>query len=94
MSTISSNDLQQSIQQLSGWGVRPNAIAKDYHFADFKAAMAFVNRVADLAEAANHHPDISISWNRVTLTLSSHAAGGVTDRDLSLARDIEAVVAG
>lgn len=56
---------------------------------DFAAAMAFVNRVAELAEEADHHPDISVSWNTVVLTLSTHSAGGITQLDLDLAGRID-----
>ena len=56
---------------------------------DFAEAMAFVNRVADVAEAANHHPDIAISWNTVTLTLWTHTAGAITDADRALAEQIK-----
>ena len=59
---------------------------------DFAEAMAFVNRVADVAEAANHHPDIAISWNQVTLTLWSHSAGGITDADRDLAAQLDRLV--
>ncbi len=58
---------------------------------DFAAAMVFVNQVAELAEARNHHPDIAISWNKVTLTLSTHYAGGLTQLDLDLAAAIDAL---
>ena len=58
---------------------------------DFAEAMVFVNRVAELAESRNHHPDIAISWNKVTLTLSTHDAGGLTQLDLDLAAAIDAL---
>jgi 4a-hydroxytetrahydrobiopterin dehydratase len=58
---------------------------------NFVEAMAFVNRVAELAESRNHHPDIAISWNKVTLTLSTHDAGGLTQLDLDLAAAIDAM---
>jgi 4a-hydroxytetrahydrobiopterin dehydratase len=58
---------------------------------DFAGALAFVNAVGELAEARNHHPDIAISWNKVTLTLSTHSAGGLTQADLDLAAAIDAI---
>ncbi|MEK6911602.1 MAG: 4a-hydroxytetrahydrobiopterin dehydratase, partial [Candidatus Thermoplasmatota archaeon] len=58
---------------------------------DFKEAMAFLNRVAELAETANHHPDIWNSWNRVKLSLTTHDAGGLTERDFKLAKKIDAL---
>ena len=66
-------------------------IQRDYKFPDFVAAMAFVNRIAEAAEKANHHPDIAIHYNQVTLTLWSHDSGGVTKRDLKMAATISAV---
>jgi 4a-hydroxytetrahydrobiopterin dehydratase len=68
----------------------PASIARDLRFEDFAAAIAFVNRVADAAEAANHHPDIFVhDWNQVRLTLSTHSDGGVTEKDLALAAQID-----
>jgi 4a-hydroxytetrahydrobiopterin dehydratase len=66
---------------------------RDWKLADFAAAIAFVNRVAELAERANHHPDILLhGWNRVRLTLSTHSQGGVTDADIALADEIDLLV--
>lgn len=75
---------------LKGWELKGDAIQRRYTFASFKESMAFVNRVAELAERADHHPDILIEYNKVTLTLSSHDAGGLTERDFALARSIDA----
>ena len=72
-----------------GWELKAAEIAKLYKFKDFKEAMGFVNRVADLAEEADHHPDILIRYNKVTLTLSTHSAGGLTEKDFQLARKID-----
>jgi 4a-hydroxytetrahydrobiopterin dehydratase len=71
------------------WSREGNAIVKTSVHQDFAAALAWVNRVGDLAEARNHHPDIAISWNKVTLTLSTHSAGGLTQADLDLAAQID-----
>jgi len=71
------------------WERQGDALVKTLKLADFKAALAFVNRVGDLAEERNHHPDIAISWNRVTLTLFTHDVGGLTRRDLDLAAEID-----
>ena len=74
----------------SDWVREGNAIVRDWRFPDFAAAMAFVNRVAEAAEAANHHPDILVhGWNRVRLTLSTHSAGGLTGADVEMARTID-----
>jgi len=69
----------------SGWKEVDSALEREFSFADFRAAIAFVTSVADLAEAENHHPDIDIRFTRVTLRWSTHSAGGVTERDRELA---------
>ena len=71
-----------------GWTRDGEAIQRTWRFADFKAAMIFVNGVAALAEKANHHPDVAIHYNEVTLRLWSHDDGGLTGRDFDLARRI------
>jgi 4a-hydroxytetrahydrobiopterin dehydratase len=69
------------------------AIAATFKFADFKAALSFVNQVGDEAEGLNHHPDVDIRWNKVILTLSTHSEGGLTERDFKLAPRISAKAA-
>jgi len=68
-----------------GWSEVDSALEREFRFADFRAAMDFVNRVAEVAEAENHHPDIAIRYNHVTLRWWTHTAGGITDRDRELA---------
>jgi 4a-hydroxytetrahydrobiopterin dehydratase len=68
-----------------GWSEVDNALERTFELADFAEALAFVNRVGELAEAENHHPDIAIHYNRVTLRWWTHTAGGITDRDVGLA---------
>ncbi|HET9076785.1 MAG TPA: 4a-hydroxytetrahydrobiopterin dehydratase [Acidimicrobiales bacterium] len=77
-----------------GWTRQGDRLEKELTFADFRAAMAFVNRLADLAESRNHHPDIAISWNRVSLRLTTHDRGGLTGLDFDLARAVDALDAG
>jgi 4a-hydroxytetrahydrobiopterin dehydratase len=79
------------LQQLCGWKLVENEIQKTFEHKDFVQAMGFVNSVAILAERHDHHPDIDIRWNKVTLTLSTHSAGGLTEKDFSLAKEIENV---
>ena len=75
---------------MSDWREENGELVRELKFDDFAAAMAFVNRVADAAEAANHHPDILVhGWNRVRLTLSTHSAGEITDADHRLAATID-----
>ena len=85
------DDLQiaEKLKTLPGWELKDGAIVKLYKFKDFLESMAFANRVAQLAEAQDHHPDILIRWNKVTLTLVTHSAGGLTDKDFALARAID-----
>jgi 4a-hydroxytetrahydrobiopterin dehydratase len=73
------------------WAREGDTIVKTVTLKDFAAALAWVNQVGALAEARNHHPDIAISWNKVTLTLSTHSAGGLTQLDLDLAAAIDAL---
>jgi 4a-hydroxytetrahydrobiopterin dehydratase len=76
------------------WERQGNELVREHKSRDFAGAMEFVNAVAERAEAANHHPDIDIRWNTVTLRLSTHSAGGLTQADLDLAREIDGVAAG
>jgi 4a-hydroxytetrahydrobiopterin dehydratase len=91
MAKLSETELQQAIQNLPGWSVRDNAIERNYKFADFVAAMVFVNRVAERAEQAQHHPDIDIRYNQVKIALSTHDAGGITQKDADMAAKIAAI---
>lgn len=79
------------LAEVPQWGLSDDgtAISRRFTFADFAAAMRFVNAVADAAERLDHHPDIDIRWNTVDLTLSTHSVGGLTDNDFTLARQID-----
>jgi 4a-hydroxytetrahydrobiopterin dehydratase len=87
---VTDQEIERALSELPGWKRDGRAIVKQYDLGGFKAAMAFANTTAELAERADHHPDINIQYMKVTLTLSSHDAGGITERDLRLARQIEA----
>jgi 4a-hydroxytetrahydrobiopterin dehydratase len=89
MDTLSHAEITVLLEKLPGWHHRGNAIEKHFDRADFKGAIAFVQAIADAANAQDHHPDLSISWNDVGVTLSSHDAGGLTGRDFRLAEIIE-----
>ena len=78
---LSTADAEQRIKSLSGWTLSGDEIRKQYTFKGFPEAIAFVNRLAPVAEAADHHPDILINYKRVTLTYSTHSEGGLTDKD-------------
>jgi 4a-hydroxytetrahydrobiopterin dehydratase len=85
---LSEAEIQARAGQLSGWTVVGKELQQTYKFDDFLAAIAFVNRLVEPAEAAGHHPDIAISYNRVTISLSTHDAGGLTEKDFALAQQI------
>ena len=76
------------METVPGWENNGKEITRLYQFKDFREALAFVNRVGELAEAADHHPDIDLRYNKVRLTLSTHSAGGLTDKDFALAAQI------
>ena len=87
---LSESQIKEELHALQGWELKEGEITKLYKFKEFKEAISFVNRVAELAETADHHPDIDIRYNKVTLTLSTHSAGGLTGKDFRLAREIDA----
>lgn len=87
---LSDPEIEQRLAELPGWRRSGQALQRTYRFGDFRAAMAFANRVAGIAEAQNHHPDMLVRYHEVTLTLSTHDAGGLTERDFRLARQIDA----
>jgi 4a-hydroxytetrahydrobiopterin dehydratase len=89
MPRLDDTAVEEGLQRLPGWERRANEIVKTFVREDFAHAMVFVNEVASAAEAAGHHPDIDIRWNKVTLALSSHAEGGLTDSDFQLAARIQ-----
>ncbi len=77
----------------SEWSREGDEIVREWKFEDFVAAIAFVNRVADAAEEANHHPDILVhGWNKVKLSVTNHSAGGLTDADFALAKTVDGLV--
>lgn len=86
--------IQRGLGDLPGWTRKGDALTRTFQFATFGAAMDFVNGVAGAAERANHHPDIDIRYNKVTCSLSTHDAGGITQKDLDLAVQVEALWSG
>ncbi len=81
MPKLSQTEAEQRVKNLSGWTLYGDEIRKQYTFKDFLAAIAFVDRLAPIAQAADHHPDILINYKRVTLTYSTHSEGGLTVKD-------------
>ena len=90
MTVLTDQEVEERLAD-SGWRHDGRAIVREWTFADFAKAIAFVNRVAEAAEAANHHPDITISWNKVELTLTTHSEGGLTENDFELAARIDSL---
>ncbi len=81
MPKLTTSEIQKRLKTVSGWTLEADAIKKQFTFAGFPEAIAFVNRLAPKAEAADHHPDILINYKRVTLTYSTHSEGGLTEKD-------------
>ncbi len=92
MARLADAEIEQLMPRVSGWQRRDNAIRRELKFKDFVASIGFVNKVALLAERADHHPDIAISYNRVVLDLFTHSEGGLTAKDFDLAQKIDSVV--
>jgi 4a-hydroxytetrahydrobiopterin dehydratase len=94
MAKLTEAELKAYLSEMEGWTFLANAIHREFAFPGFRAAIAFVNRVAESAEGAGHHPDIEIHYNRVYLSLSTHDAGGVTEKDIALAAEIDRAATG
>jgi 4a-hydroxytetrahydrobiopterin dehydratase len=92
MSRLTREEILARLEKLPDWHHRGNAIERQFDCETFDGSMKFVNAVAAAANAADHHPDITICWNRVTLTLSSHDADGITERDFKLAATVDTLV--
>ena len=92
MAKLTEDEIQTQVGALDDWSLEGKSISRTFEFKDFAEAMKFVNAVADLAEEAWHHPDIDIRWNKVTLTMSTHSEGGLTEKDFELARSLEGLV--
>ncbi len=91
MEKLTSDQIDAALATAPGWKRHDAAITRTFEHKDFVVAMAFVNQVAVAAEGAWHHPDIDIRWNKVTLGLSTHSAGGLTQKDFDLARQINSL---
>ncbi|MEZ4751398.1 MAG: 4a-hydroxytetrahydrobiopterin dehydratase [Bdellovibrionota bacterium] len=88
---FSAEKAREWLEKVPGWELREKKIEKGFKFKNFVEAMRFVNQMADIAEAEGHHPDISIHYNQVTVTLWTHAIGGLSENDFILAAKIEAI---
>ncbi|NET09052.1 MAG: 4a-hydroxytetrahydrobiopterin dehydratase [Merismopedia sp. SIO2A8] len=90
-SRLSESEIQAKLQQIPTWDLDGNAIQCRRQFKDFIEAINFVNRLVEPAEAAGHHPDLSISYNKVTITLTTHDDGGLTEKDFEMAAVISSI---
>ena len=90
MPSLNSTELQAALAGLPGWMVDGKAICQTYTCASFREAMAFAERIADYAESVDHHPDLLISYKKVTVTWSTHSEGGVTQKDVDAAKATQA----
>ncbi|HET6848811.1 MAG TPA: 4a-hydroxytetrahydrobiopterin dehydratase [Gaiellales bacterium] len=87
MAVLNDLELSEAVASLgAGWSVQAGALHKRYDVPDFAASMALANRVADAAEQADHHPDMLVGWGRLELSWASHSEGGITERDVTMAR--------
>ena len=91
---LSTAEIENELKKTPAWKLKDGKLTREWTFKDFLEAMAFVNRVATLAEVAGHHPDIDIRYNQVLLGLVSHDAGGITARDTTMASRIDAELSG
>ena len=91
MARLSDTEIDERLASIEGWERSGDAIVKRFDNGDFKGSVDFVNRLTPEAEEMNHHPDLEISWKTVTVTISTHSEGGLTDNDFELARRIDAL---
>jgi len=89
MALLSENEIKEGLFGLEGWGHEGNQIVKQFKFKNFVQSMGFVTKVAILAERVDHHPDILVEYSKVTITLSTHSEGGLTEKDFNLAGEIQ-----
>ncbi len=91
MALMADEEIQARLEDLEGWERSGDSIRKQFKLDDFVGSVEFVNRLVEPAEEMNHHPDLEVSWNRVTVSITTHAQGGLTENDFELARRIEAL---
>jgi len=91
MALLDDSEIQSRLEELEGWERAGDSIRKQFKLKDFVGSVEFVNTLVEPAEGMGHHPDLEISWNRVTVSLSTHSQGGLTEADFELARRIDAL---
>jgi 4a-hydroxytetrahydrobiopterin dehydratase len=93
VSALSKQEIQEKLKGMRDWSQAGKSIHKKFTFKSFPEGIAFVNRIAEAAEKAGHHPDITVNYNVVGIALSTHSEGGVTEKDFALGREIEQLAA-
>ncbi len=91
MALLDDQQIQDSLAGLEGWKLEGRKIMRQFQFDDFVGSIGFVDSLVGPAEAMNHHPDLGISWNKVTVSITNHAEGGLTEKDFELAREINSL---
>jgi len=91
MAALSNAEIVEKLKSMPEWSLADNAIHKKFTFKSFMPSIAFVNRIAEAAEQANHHPDITINYNQVSISLSTHSEGGITQKDFRLAEALDKI---
>ncbi len=91
MAHLESGEIERRLGELDGWTLADGAICKEFERGDFAGSVAFVNDLTPLAEEMNHHPDLAIAWDTVTVTLTTHSEGGLTEADFELAGKIDSL---
>ncbi len=91
MAVLSDDQISERLQGLDGWERDGDAIRRKFKLADFQGSVDFINRITPVAEEMNHHPDLAVSWDTVTVSLSTHSEGGVTESDFELAGRIDSL---
>lgn len=89
MGLLTMDEVKRKVHDLRGWELHDSVLQKKFSFRTFRASMAFVNKVAELSDSVDHHPDIVINYTRVLLKLTTHSQGGITDKDFNLAQMID-----
>jgi 4a-hydroxytetrahydrobiopterin dehydratase len=89
MAKLSSKQISEKLRSLKGWKLKGDAIAKLFKFEEFPDGIRFVDRIAEIAQRMDHHPDININYTRITFSCSTHDQGGITEKDFKLATEIE-----
>ena len=92
MSCLSENEIQDRLLELNGWDFNENAIVKTFTFKTYMESIGFINRLAELAEETNHHPDMVVGWCRIDVAFTSHDQGGVTLACVQMAKAVESVL--